>query len=149
MVTEYDVMSSKKSEKDPLSKEEFDYPAVNPDLPVGDPNPGNMTDVDKMDGPSNVDIPADPASRSAKIEAERNPSNAKLDSDPPPGALSEVAKAGYSQRPDGSDNPARVQPPHNVTDAPKARKSDAGKAEGEKSDGKKTLGREMDESKRK
>jgi hypothetical protein len=102
-------MSSKPSHND----DSPDYPGVMPDAKVVDPNPGNMAQVHGMDGPSNVDVPADPASASAKIEANRNPSNAKLDGEPEP--TSEVAKAGFSQRPDGSDNPARVRPADGTT----------------------------------
>jgi hypothetical protein len=114
-----------------------DYPGVMPDAKVVDPNPGNMEQVHGMDGPSNVDVPADPASASAKIEANRNPSNAKLGDESKP--TSEVAKAGFSQRPDGSDNPARVQSPQGEVDT-------SNKATGKPAPGGKTLGAEMEQS---
>ena len=109
-------MSSTKNDNAP------DYPAVNPDNGVTDPNPGNLDTMPEGDiGPSNVDVPADPASRTAKIAAEENPANKHVDDGGEP--QSEVAKAGFSQRPDGSDNPARVKPPHNATvDEPKRKK---------------------------
>jgi hypothetical protein len=120
-------MSSTKNDNAP------DYPAVNPDKGVTDPNPGNLdTMPEGYDGPSNVDVPADPASHTAKIAAEENPANKHVDDGEP---RSEVAKAGFSERPDGSDNPARIKPADqhsagNVKPAPKG----------------KTLGQEMDES---
>jgi hypothetical protein len=109
------------------------YPSVNPDAEVFDPNPGNMVEPEGMDGPSNVDVPADPASRTAKIAAEENPSNKKLDDG---AGQSEINKAGFSERPDGSDNPARVQPADQTTagDVKPAPKRE------------KTLGQEMDEA---
>lgn len=116
------------------SKTEKEFPAVNPDVPVVDPNPGNLDTLPKgIDGPTNVDVPADPASRTAKIAAEENPANKHVDDGVEP--KTEAAKAGFSQRPDGSDNPARVKPVDHTT-AGDVKPAPKGKS----------LGREMDES---
>ncbi len=86
-----------------------------------------------IEGPSNVDVPVDPASRTAKIEAERNPSNAAVEQ--ADGPTLAAAKAGVPMRHDDGEKPK-----------PKAHDD---KLEGEKPRGGKTLGREMDETKSK